>query len=245
LSNDTCTIPREQHECPHCKKDVYRESHGTASPIPRRICWDYHIETCAVDGQLARQHKRIQDALQKTAQEFGMYSNIAEPVAPPNRSSLYLDLCFRTLTFPGLPHNRNEDGSAIDLSVIHVLSQAHRSATTKLVAAKAREREKIDKYTVACKERHLSFYPVVFESTGAMGPEAEKFMSLLVAHVGDHPALAVSRTKAHSTLLRRMAAAHTTSVGIKYDCAAKAFRFRTTATIPPRFACRAAARPSR
>ena len=77
--------------------------------------------------------------------------------------------------------------SQIDVSVVHPSAKSYRRAASKpLGAALGREKLKNNLYLERTQANGSKFYPVVFESYGAIGPRAREFIRLLNDEAATH-----------------------------------------------------------
>jgi len=168
LSIDTKTVDKHTTVCPVCRRYVGQH---TADP---EMHWDYHIETCTLDGGNALRHKDFQTIVRQEAARLGQTSSLAGVVQEgPN---LIIDLLF-----PHLTTKNNRKAVVVDFSICHPMSSNNRP-NEPLARATAVEKIKYIKYKGACELNNLDFRPVVIETTGATGRSAKDFFNLLLAN---------------------------------------------------------------
>ncbi len=204
LCLDTHTVPPDRTVCDYCGKDV-----RTAHPN-NPLAWDYHIETCHLDGYNTRRHKHIQTVIAQAAAQLGQPSELA-PVLPGSDKHLRGDL-----VFDHLPGRDGLRGLVVDFSIVHHSSQSSPvSEWIPLGKSTARAQEKIAKYRKACADIGRDFMPVVFETTGAIGYSAQDFISLLVSNSTSLPQENVTNSDYHR-LTSLIAATLVRCIGDKY-----------------------------
>src|SRR5438270_10542020 len=108
-------------------------------------------------------------------ESLGVWVLLVEPISVDDKSrtdgNFYLSSC----------------SSQIDVSVVHPSAKSYRRAASKpLGAALGREKLKNNLYLERAQANGSKFYPVVFESYGAIGPRAREFIRLLNDEAGSH-----------------------------------------------------------
>jgi hypothetical protein len=170
LSIDTLTVNPNHSYCPLCLQNVSTNARHTDTP------WDYHRQTC-LHGK-AESHNDLQTTIRGEASNIGQKSTLAKVVSDGTGPELITDLMF-----PNLPGRNNRYAVVVDFSICHHSTpSSSEQPPTALARAVHVENEKKKKYQAACDAQNLDFWPIVFESTGAIGPSAKNFFMHLLAN---------------------------------------------------------------
>jgi hypothetical protein len=135
-----------------------------------------HFLECQASRPLATaRHDRLLHTLVRIARSVGIAVVVEPRLSVDDKSrtdgNFYLSSC----------------SSQIDVSVVHPSAKSYRRAASKpLGAALGREKLKNNLYLERAQANGSKFYPVVFESYGAIGPRAREFIRLLNDEAGSH-----------------------------------------------------------
>lgn len=131
-----------------------------------------HFLACKrLSAQWTFRHRRLQNLLMSFA-EMARIDSLIEPAVGEQRERADVLFCFSSCT------------TLVDLSVVHILSQTHRSKAAKsLAVAESVELDKFNKYEEKAKSEGKAFFPLIMETTGGIGRWGEHFLRLLSKEV--------------------------------------------------------------
>jgi hypothetical protein len=184
------TLTNEQMRYSVCRwllnMDVHKPDEGDSCPCSskakgkQKAC-DLHWESaCNLGGHNILRHNMLVYVIKGFLRELGLHVSFGEPRAQGllganqkgggDIEAFGLDLPIGTAT-------------VFDVSVVHPATKtgiAHGSHTTAFAAAVHKEKEKAAKYADYAKHG-VVFQPLVFEATGAPGPQALAFLKRLAS----------------------------------------------------------------